>query len=159
MMRSNNQVGNIRVVIIGGGFCGLAAAFYLARGGTAVTVLEADAEVGGLAGTFEVGGRRLEKFYHHWFTSDCYVMRLLSELGREDQIVTRPNSNRHLSREPLLQISSPLDLVRFQPLSFVNRIRRGLLALKARRVRDWQALEHRTAADWLIEMADHRSIR
>ena len=46
------------IVIIGGGFSGLAAAYDLARRGFAVEVLEADREVGGLAGRFDVGGTR-----------------------------------------------------------------------------------------------------
>ena len=134
----------------------MAAAFYLARAGVAVTVLEADDEVGGLAGSFEAGGRRLEKFYHHWFTSDRYVMQLLSDLGLKDQIVTRPTRTGMYVANRFFKLSSPLDLLRFQPLSLIDRIRLGLLALRARRVRDWRALEHRTASDWLIEMGGSR---
>jgi protoporphyrinogen oxidase len=56
-----------RTVVIGAGFTGLCAALELARRGLAVTVLESEAEVGGLAGSFEVNGEAREKFYHHWF--------------------------------------------------------------------------------------------
>jgi len=51
-----------RIIIIGAGFSGLAAAYDLSRRGFDVEVLEADREVGGLAGSFDVGGTRLEKF-------------------------------------------------------------------------------------------------
>ena len=71
-----------QVAVIGGGFCGLAAAYELGRRGIRAAVLEADPEVGGLAGSFPAGGARLEKFYHHWFTSDVHVMRLIEELAR-----------------------------------------------------------------------------
>ena len=54
------------IVVIGGGFAGLSAAWELVERGIRVTLCEADEEVGGLAGSFEVGGTRLEKFYHHW---------------------------------------------------------------------------------------------
>ncbi|MDQ3427658.1 MAG: FAD-dependent oxidoreductase, partial [Gemmatimonadota bacterium] len=56
----------MHAVVIGAGFAGLSAAWELTRRGVGVTVLEADGEIGGLAGSFPVGGTRLEKFYHHW---------------------------------------------------------------------------------------------
>ncbi len=49
------------VAVIGGGFCGLAAAYELGRRGVRATVLERDAEIGGLAGSFIAGGTRLER--------------------------------------------------------------------------------------------------
>jgi protoporphyrinogen oxidase len=59
----------------------------------------------------------------------------------------------------LFKLSTPFDLLRFSPLPLVDRIRLGLLALRARRVKDWQALEERTAADWLREMGGERVYR
>jgi len=44
---------NIAVAVVGGGFTGLAAAYELALAGVPVTVLEAEAELGGLAATFD----------------------------------------------------------------------------------------------------------
>ena len=44
-------------------------------------ILEAEPEVGGLAAAFQVGGTRIERFYHHWFTNDHHVIELVSELG------------------------------------------------------------------------------
>jgi protoporphyrinogen oxidase len=59
-----------QVTIVGAGFTGLAAAFDLAKNGIKVTVLEAESELGGLAAAFDVGGEKLDRFYHHWFTND-----------------------------------------------------------------------------------------
>ncbi|MBW3656487.1 MAG: FAD-dependent oxidoreductase, partial [Gemmatimonadetes bacterium] len=78
-----------QVAIVGAGFCGLAAAFELSRRGVRVRVLERDGEIGGLAGSFLVGGERLEKFYHHWFTNDLHVTQLAQELGTADRVVAR----------------------------------------------------------------------
>ena len=54
------------------------------------------------------------------------------------------------------KLSTPFDLLCFSPLSLLNRIRLGLLALRARRVKDWRSLEDRTAADWLRELGGER---
>ncbi|HEU4700435.1 MAG TPA: NAD(P)/FAD-dependent oxidoreductase [Gemmatimonadales bacterium] len=144
------------VVVIGGGFGGLAAAWALARRGVGVTVLEADADVGGLAGTFEVGGQRLEKFYHHWFTNDRHVNELVAELGLEDRILYRPTRTGMYFANTIYRLSKPLDLLRFAPLPPADRLRLGLLALRARRVADWRALEALTAEEWLVALGGRR---
>jgi protoporphyrinogen oxidase len=77
------------IAVIGGGFTGLTAAWDLARRGLPVTVLEADSIVGGLAGGYEVGGEIVEKFYHHWFTSDVHILGLIRELNLAERIVPR----------------------------------------------------------------------
>ncbi len=147
------------VGIIGGGFCGLAAAYELGRRGVRATVFEAAAEVGGLAGSFQVGGERLEKFYHHWFTNDRHVMDLIEALGAADQVRLRPTRTGMYYANRFFKLSTPLDLLRFSALPLADRIRLGLLALRARRVRDWQTLEQRTAADWLLQLGGERVYR
>lgn len=148
------------IAVIGAGFTGLAAARDLARAGRRVTVYEADAHVGGLAGSFDpdpaAGGEPLDRFYHHWFTSDREIMDLIGELGLADRVTVEPSLTGVYHANRVLRLSTPLDLLRFPALPLVDRLRLGLLALRARRVRDWRALEGRTAADWLTEMGGAR---
>ncbi|WP_211248644.1 NAD(P)/FAD-dependent oxidoreductase [Paenirhodobacter enshiensis] len=139
----------LSVAVIGGGFSGLSAARDLARAGHVVTVYEAQPTVGGLAGAFETRGERLDRFYHHWFTNDLEVMSLIEELGLSDRIVTNPTNTGLYYANTIFKLSTPLDLLRFSALPFVDRIRLGLLTLRARAVRDWRPLEDITAADWL----------
>src|SRR5919112_3664014 len=140
------------VVVIGAGFAGLSAAWEMSRQGIRVTVCEAEPEVGGLAGSFDVGGTRLEKFYHHWFTSDNHVVDLVRELGQEGQVVHRPTRTGMYFAHRFFRLSTPLDVLRFTPLSPVGRLRLGLLALRARRVREWRELEGQTAEEWLVRL-------
>ena len=115
---------------------------------------------GGLAGSFPAGGARIEKFYHHWFTNDVHVMNLIAELGRSDQVLTRPTRTGTYYAHDFFKLSTYLNLLlRFSPLPFFDRLRLGLLALRARRVKDWYALKDRTAADWLREMGGERVYR
>ncbi|NLG29208.1 MAG: FAD-dependent oxidoreductase, partial [Chloroflexi bacterium] len=59
------------VAIVGGGLTGMSAADTLTRQGVACTLFERESTLGGLAGSFEVNGTSLERFYHHLFTSDA----------------------------------------------------------------------------------------
>jgi protoporphyrinogen oxidase len=140
------------VTIVGAGFTGLTAAYELGKKGVAVTVLEAEAEIGGLGAAFEVGGEKLERFYHHWFTNDLDVMGLIDELGLTDRVEINPTNTGVYYANNFFKLSTPWDLLNFTPLRFGARIRLGLLALRARRVRDWKVLENKTAQDWLREL-------
>lgn len=147
------------VVIVGGGFTGLAAAYEFAKAGVAVTVLEAEAEIGGLAAAFEVGGERLDRFYHHWFTNDRAVMELIEELGLAADLEINPTNTGVYYANRFFRLSTPWDLLNFSPLSFFDRIRLGLLALRARQVRDWRALEDKTAEEWLRDLGGENVYR
>lgn len=141
------------VVIVGGGFTGLSAAYELARAGRRTILLEKEPVVGGLASGFQVGEFTLERFYHHWFTNDVEVMDLIRDIDRADEVVFRPTRTGLYYANNVFRMSSPLDLLRFDPLSFIDRIRLGLLVLRVRRIRDWRSIEHLTAREWLIDLA------
>jgi len=140
------------VAVIGGGFSGLAAAYELAKAGVAVTVIESEPHIGGLAAAFDVGGERLDCFYHHWFTNDREVMDLIAELGLNDQVAINPTNTGVYYANNFFKLSTPWDLLNFTPLSFIDRLRLGLLALRARRVDNWMELEGKTASQWLREL-------
>ena len=81
----------LRVVVIGGGVAGLAAARDLARPGFAVTVLEAADAPGGSVATHEVAGLRLDAGAESFATRGGAVAELISELGLDGDVV-RPNA-------------------------------------------------------------------
>ncbi|GIT43065.1 MAG: hypothetical protein Ct9H300mP11_10010 [Chloroflexota bacterium] len=76
----------MRVGVIGGGIAGLAVAYELTSQGHFVEVFEQANFLGGQASTFEVFGGRLERGYHHLFTSDTDIADLIKELNLEDQL-------------------------------------------------------------------------
>ena len=148
-----------RVAVVGAGFSGLAAAYELVKLGHRPIVIEADAEVGGLAAGFPVGDSRIERFYHHWFTSDRDVLALLAELGLTERVVYSSTRTGMYFANRLYRLSKPLDLLRFTPLSLGDRFRLGQLILKARRVGDWRDIDDMSAAEWLCRLGGERVYR
>ena len=67
----------MKIGIIGAGATGLTAAYDLAADGHDVTVLEGADEIGGLAGSLEVQGTPLERYYHHIFGTDRAMIDLI----------------------------------------------------------------------------------
>lgn len=143
-------------LIVGGGFTGLAAAWELVAKGLKVLILEQDPATGGLAASFDVGGAPLEKFYHHWFRSDVHALDLAAELGCSNKLLFRDTTTGIFFTNGLFRLSKPIDLLRFTPLPLIDRLRLGVLSLRARAVKDWRELEGRTAKDWLLEVGGRR---
>ncbi|MGW2602278.1 NAD(P)/FAD-dependent oxidoreductase [Streptomyces klenkii] len=144
------------VIVVGAGFTGLSAALELAELGHTVRLLERDPDIGGLAGSFTVGDRRLERFYHHWFASDEEMLRLCARLGIADLMEPHLTRTGMYYANSVYRLSKPLDLLRFAPLPLLDRLRLGLLTVRAQRVRDWRLLEHRTAEEWLVSLGGRR---
>jgi protoporphyrinogen oxidase len=148
-----------RVAVVGAGFSGLAAAYELVKLGHRPIVFEAEAEVGGLAAGFPVGDSRIERFYHHWFTSDRDVLGLLAELSLDARVVYSSTRTGMYFANRLYRLTKPLDLIRFTPLSLADRFRLGRLILRARRVGDWRDIDDMSAAEWLKRLGGERVYR
>lgn len=144
-----------RVAIVGGGVTGMAAADFLSQHDVDCTLYEQDDTLGGLAGSFDVDGARLEKFYHHLFTSDTNMAALIEELGLGDDLEWKHSLTGYYAQH-IHRLTSPLDVLRFRPLPFPDRIRLGMLAILPRLVRDWKPLEQITAEEWLVRWAGRR---
>jgi protoporphyrinogen oxidase len=64
----------LRIAVLGAGVAGLTAALRLGQAGHGVDVYERWPGLGGQAATVDVGsGHLLERYYHHWFTSDRHT--------------------------------------------------------------------------------------
>jgi len=69
-----------KILIIGAGPAGLSAAYELAKKGFSVEVLEAAAEVGGMARTLTLWGHKVDLGPHRFFTTNEKVTRLWHEM-------------------------------------------------------------------------------
>ena len=137
--------------MLGAGVAGLTCALRLAQAGHGVDVLERWPGLGGQAATLHVGGsHRLERYYHHWFTSDRHIVGLWEELGVAGAIEWRPSSVAFFADGASHPFTTPLDLLRFTPLSPLARLRMGLAVVRLQRAgRDVSAYEGETARAWI----------
>jgi protoporphyrinogen oxidase len=142
----------VRIAVLGAGVSGLTAAHKLARAGHAVDVYERWPGLGGQVATLDVGdGHRLERYYHHLFTSDRHIAALYEELGMPGAIEWRPSSVAFFARGRLHPFVTPADLLRFRPLPPAARVRMGAAVLALQRFAgDRTPYEQVTARDWIV---------
>jgi protoporphyrinogen oxidase len=140
----------VRYGLIGAGALGLTVALRLAERGHEVVVLERDPVPGGLAGSFEVApGIWLEKFYHHLFRTDRSAIGLVNELGLGTSLRWHsPVTTVFLGGRTYPLDSAPA-VLRFTPLSVVDRLRLAAGLGYLRVLPDARSLEGRTAGHWM----------
>ena len=138
----------MRVGIIGGGAAGLAAAYELTKRGHFAEVFEAAPFLGGQASTFEVGGGQLERGYHHLFVSDTDMVELIEELGLGDSMEWLESKVGLFHGGRIWDFATPMDLLKFSPLPFTERIRLGLWTFLLQKTGNWRKYEGMTAAEW-----------
>jgi protoporphyrinogen oxidase len=141
----------VRIAVVGAGLCGLVAARRLALEGHEVDVYERWNGLGGQAATLDVGGGlRIERYYHHLFTSDRHIAALYDELGMPDELEWRRSSMAFFVQGRQWAFTTPLDLLRFRPLKPWSRLRMGLAVLRLQRGGDdvgpYEAI---TARSWI----------
>jgi protoporphyrinogen oxidase len=141
------------VAVIGGGFAGLAAGYRLARAGIRVSLFERSAQLGGLAMAFPLGETEIEKYYHHWFTSDRDVLEVIGELGLESRLRWISPVMGMFCRGQIYRFTSPMDLLRFRPFSLAAKVRFGVVTLFLQRYPRKEPFEVVTAASWLRRYA------
>ncbi len=139
----------MKVGVVGAGAAGLAAAYDLVQAGHLVTVYESAPFVGGQASTVEVGGGRLERGYHHLFTSDTSIIKLMDELGLSSSLKWFPSKVGTYIGGRIYPTTTPLDILRFSAVPLIDRVKLGLMALRLQRHKDWKTLEVFTADEWL----------
>ena len=119
----------MNVGIVGAGVLGLSAAKVLQGHGHTVTVFEGRPDVGCQVVTFEVGGQRLECFYHHLFTNDTVAVRYINEMGLGAKLRWIEPRNAILRNGRIYPFVTALDLLKYTAVPLVGRVRLGLAAL------------------------------
>ena len=137
-----------RAVVIGAGPAGLKAAHTLVKAGLHVTLLESSPVLGGLASSFDVQGTRIERYYHFICRGDDHLVDTLRELGLEHRLHWRDSRMAYFVDGTLFPFLTPLELLRFRPLSLVDRLRAGVAVKWAQRLHE-EDLAPERAVEWL----------
>jgi protoporphyrinogen oxidase len=137
--------------IIGAGLSGLSAAYDLGRQGTRVTLIESASEIGGLASSRLIDGVPVEHFYHFICGPDSDLIALTRELGIGQRLHWVQSRTSFYYHGQMYGFGTPFDLLFFQPVPFLQRIRFGLNVMASRYRKEWMSLDGVGAKRWLIE--------
>lgn len=148
----------MKVAIIGAGVTGLTAAYYLSALGHQVMLYEASGQTGGLASGFRDANWEwsLERFYHHWFTSDDAIIDLIRQLGQEDKLFFPRPTTSIWFKGRIYPFDSYVRAMLFPHLSLIDKLRAAPVAIYLRLQRDWPRLERCTAHEWLTRWMGQR---
>lgn len=147
----------MKIGIIGAGFTGLAAGYFLAKSGNDVTIFEKDDSPGGLAIGYREKGWdwTLEKHYHHWFTNDHNILRLAKEIHYE-VLIKRPRTSIY-TQSDVYQLDSPMSVLQFPKLSIAERIQMSSILGFLKFNPFWKPLERYNAATILPKIMGRKA--
>ncbi len=145
-----------QIAIIGAGMTGLSAAYDLAKAGNQVTIFEASDHVGGLAAGFKEPNWdwTVERYYHHWFASDKFILNLIDELGWSEKVIFPRPVTVIYHQGKFYPFDSILAALKFPGLGWgLNKIRFGLVGVYLRLTKNWKKLESTTVDGWMRKWA------
>jgi protoporphyrinogen oxidase len=146
-----------KLVVIGAGAMGLAAAYHALKAGHEVDLIEAAPELGGMAAHFDLDGLSIERFYHFVCKTDYPTFELLADLGIADKMRWTDTSMGYFVDRKLHKWGDPISLLLFPGLDLISRLRYGVLAFVSSRRDRWDALETQTARAWIERWAGKRA--
>lgn len=146
-----------RIVVLGAGPMGLAAAQRAVTLGHEVDLIEADGKVGGMAAHFDFSGTSIERFYHFVCKSDAPTFALMQELGMADRMRWVNTSMAYYTHGKIHKWGDPISLLIYPHLSLVEKFRTGLQMFLATKSRNFDRIEHLTSRQW-IERRSGKSV-
>lgn len=149
----------MKIAIVGAGFGGMSAALDLVKAGNQVTIFEGSDHPGGLASGFKKAewDWSLEKFYHHWFTSDKEMFKLFEELGLSSKVIIRTPKTVMFYKNKFYPFDSIPAALMYPGLGWgINKIRFGLVGVYLRLTNNWKSMEKTTVDAWMRKWAGEK---
>ncbi len=136
---------------------GLTAAYELSKRGHKVVLYEAAPGLGGQAGTFEVEGARLERFYHHLFMSDLDMLSLVPQLDIADKMLWIKPRMGLFHAGQVHEFGTPRALLTFPHLGLPAKTRFALATLFLMKFNRYQLFEGTSAWEWLRKVVGRQA--
>lgn len=137
----------MKTIIIGAGLTGLVAAYKL---GGDVLILEKDSEVGGLLSSYHINNFHIEKYYHHLIFEDKELIGLINELNLGKKLEWLRSKNGYYIQGKVYPMNTPLEILRFPFLSFIDKIRLGWLVYRIKKINKVK-IDNILAKEWIIK--------
>lgn len=144
------------VGIVGGGILGTTLALRLAQAGVDVELLERAPTLGGLADRIELGGYKIDRFYHVIVPTDAHMLDLCSELGLDDKLRFNPVGVGFWIDGAMYPFNGIGDFLKFPPLSFLDRVRLARFVVACQLRSKYDDLEDRPLLPWLRKLSGKR---
>ena len=135
--------------IVGGGMLGMTLAIRLSQEGNEVTIYESAENVGGLTSSWQMDGIVWDRFYHVILMSDLNTIKILKEIGLENDLRWVETKTGFYSGGKLYSMSNIIEFFKFPPINLVDKFRLGLTIFVASKIKNWQKLEKILVAEWL----------
>lgn len=146
-----------RVIVLGAGPMGLAAAHRAVTLGHEVDLIEADGKVGGMAAHFDFGGTSIERFYHFVCKSDDPTFALMEEIGLGGRMRWVETSMGYFIGNKVHRWGDPFSLLAFPHLNPIEKFRYGLQVFLTSRAKNFDSIEAMTSREW-FERGSGRSV-
>lgn len=146
-----NKKSEKKIVIIGGGLSGLSAAYRLAKSGYSVTIIDKSSTPGGLASSISIRGEYVERFYHFICQTDQHLINLANELGLSSKLYWQPTKTSFFHEGKMYSFGTPMDLINFNAIPILQRLRFGFHIIFSRFRNDWKKLDRYQGKEWLIK--------
>lgn len=141
-----------KIVVLGGGICGLAISHKLSKDGHQVILCESSEQLGGLGTFFKHNDKWLDKFYHCQMPTDDYLLPLIEEVGLKNEMYWNPTRMGFIVDQKRYPFNTAIDLLKFQPLSFIERIRFGVVSLLIRFFGKGKDLDNLPIEKWFTSL-------
>ncbi len=134
----------MKVAIIGAGLTGLSAGFEL-KDFAEVTIFEKDC-VGGLVSSYCTSKYCIEKFYHHCFKGDKYLLNLIKKLKLKNKLKWKTVRVGYAINWKIYPLNTINEILEFPHLNLSDKIRLALFTLNAKR-RNFKKFDNIRAID------------
>lgn len=149
----------MKIAVIGGGITGLTAAYLLAKKNHQLAVFEKEPKLGGLVSSFkeENWSWSLERFYHHFFSSDKEVLGLLEKLEIKNKLFFKTPKTSVFVDNQIFPFDSLQTILAFPKLTIGDKIRTFLVAGFMKMNPFWKPLERATAYCFIKKTMGNRN--